>query len=146
MGVDSIFGLPAHPIFVHAAVALVPLAALAGVVVAVRPGWRAALGWAAVAVAGFAVITSYLTQESGEALQDSLKDIALESETVKAHAELGESLVWFAVALFAAILVLVLWDRRRRLRDGAGAGGGSSRAALVLAGLVVIVSIVAPYG
>jgi hypothetical protein len=36
----TIFGLPAHPFVVHAVVVLVPLSALAGLVVAVWPAAR----------------------------------------------------------------------------------------------------------
>jgi hypothetical protein len=41
-GFDNAFGLPAHPLVVHAAVVLVPLAALAFVATGWRAAWRQA--------------------------------------------------------------------------------------------------------
>ena len=40
MSIDNLFGLPAHPLVVHAAVVLLPMAAIATVVVAAVPRWR----------------------------------------------------------------------------------------------------------
>jgi uncharacterized membrane protein len=40
MEINELFGLPAHPLLVHAAVVLLPLAALATIVVAVVPKTR----------------------------------------------------------------------------------------------------------
>ena len=37
---DTIFGLPTHTLVNHAAVVLVPLAAIATIAVALRPRWR----------------------------------------------------------------------------------------------------------
>ncbi len=41
---DELFGLPAHPLLVHAAVVLVPLAAIGVVLIAFWPAARARLG------------------------------------------------------------------------------------------------------
>ncbi|GAA4243047.1 DUF2231 domain-containing protein [Dactylosporangium darangshiense] len=38
---DKINGLPVHPLVVHAAVALLPLAAIGVIAIAVRPAWLA---------------------------------------------------------------------------------------------------------
>lgn len=68
----TISGIPLHPLVVHAAVFLAPLAALIGVLFAVRPQWRWALrhplGFTAVAAAA-AVQFSAMT---GDALSASL--------------------------------------------------------------------------
>ena len=42
---DSLFGLPAHPLLVHGAVVLVPLAALGTIVIAFWPAARERIGW-----------------------------------------------------------------------------------------------------
>jgi len=41
---DSLFGLPAHPLLVHGAVVLVPLAALGTIVIAFWPAARELIG------------------------------------------------------------------------------------------------------
>ncbi len=42
---DYIFGLPMHPLIIHAVVVLVPLSALVAIAFAVRPTWRHVLRW-----------------------------------------------------------------------------------------------------
>ncbi len=42
---DTVFGLPTHPLAVHGPVVLLPLVALATVVLAVRERWRSRAGW-----------------------------------------------------------------------------------------------------
>ena len=71
---DKIFGLPAHPLVVHGAVVLVPLAAVALIAMGWREAWRRAymlpITLVAVAGAGFA----FLAKQSGEPLKQTLRD------------------------------------------------------------------------
>ena len=43
----TIFGIPAHPLLVHAVVVLLPLAAVCAAALAVRPSWRQRYAWPA---------------------------------------------------------------------------------------------------
>ena len=96
MEINSLFGLPAHPLVVHAAVVLLPLAAIATILTAAIPAlaprttrpWRS--GWRS-----SATIAVGLAQGSGE----SLKERVDETELVEEHAEQGETVLPWAIAL-----------------------------------------------
>jgi Predicted membrane protein (DUF2231) len=145
---EKIFGLPAHPLLVHAPVMLIPLCAIGAIWIAVSPTWRHRIGWIVVVLSGAAVGASQLAAGSGEALQDALdKDTAL----VHRHAELGETFVWFAFVFFLAVLALMVWDTMQR-RKAAAAGGepdlhvlGRSGTAIALGALVVVTALGASF-
>jgi hypothetical protein len=105
---DTVLGLPVHVLIIHAVVVLLPLAALLTVGAAVLPARLARLGWLAVALDAGMLAASYVARESGEKLYERLNrpggDIAR-------HAELGGTLVWFALALLAAGVVAVALRR-----------------------------------
>jgi FtsH-binding integral membrane protein len=104
---DTISGLPVHALVVHATVVLLPLMALVTVLVALRDRLRTRYaGWVAVVDAGLIGLV-FVTRQSGEKLQQRLGgDIAIE------HGRLGRQLIWFAIGLFVASL-LVLATRNR---------------------------------
>jgi hypothetical protein len=58
--INTIFGLPAHPLLVHIPVALIPLCAIGAVVIAISPRWRQRIGWVVVVLAGVTVVASQL--------------------------------------------------------------------------------------
>ncbi|MGZ8660987.1 MAG: DUF2231 domain-containing protein [Actinomycetota bacterium] len=148
MELEKIFGLPAHPLLVHAPVILIPLCAIGAIWIAVSPTWRHRIGWIVVVLAGAAVGASQLAAGSGEALQDAMdKDTAL----VDRHAELGETFVWFAFVFFLAVLALMVWDTMQR-RRAAAAGEepdlhelGRSGTAIALAVLVIVTAVGASF-
>lgn len=102
---NSVDGLPLHPLVVHAVVVLLPVAALGVIGVTVRPAWRARFGGLVVAVAALAVIAIPLATESGERLEARVGDPGR-------HAELGDTLIWFALPLLA-VAVALTWAHRR---------------------------------
>ncbi len=61
----TVFGLPAHPLIVHATVVLVPAAALAVLVAALWPRFRAWAGWGPLALAVVALVLTPLSTSSG---------------------------------------------------------------------------------
>ena len=71
MELDTLFGLPAHPLIVHAVVVLVPLAAIGGIAIALSAWVRAHIGWLVVAFAVAGVVLVPLATGSGEALEES---------------------------------------------------------------------------
>jgi uncharacterized membrane protein len=114
---DELFGLPAHPLVVHAAVVLVPLAAIGVVVIAFWPAARARLGVAVVVIAALGTVFAYLAAESGEYLEEQVE----ETEQVEEHAELGDSgLASAAAVLLGAVAVtgFGLYERRRSATSG----------------------------
>jgi hypothetical protein len=103
---DLIDGLPVHPLVVHGAVVLVPLAALGLVLMAVWPRFSRRHGWLVVALAVVAAGAAVVSVRSGEAFQERVGEPGFD------HAELGEVLPWLAGGLALAALVLWLVDRR----------------------------------
>lgn len=90
---DSVFGLPAHPLFVHAVVVLVPLAAIGTIVIAFWPRARQSVGWIVAAVGIIGFFFAFFAKESGEALLETSKV----SQLVKDHAEMGD---WGLIGAF----------------------------------------------
>lgn len=143
MGVDKVFGLPAHPLLVHVPVMLIPLVAIGAVWIALSPTWRARIGWVVVVLAGVAVVGAQLAATSGEELAEALEHAGEEpSATLEQHTEMGETFLWFALLLFVAVLGLMLWDRRVRKADP-DAVTKRTPIATALAVFVIVVSVAA---
>ena len=92
----NIFGLPLHPLVVHAAVVLIPLASLGALIVVVSARARERFGWLTVAFAVAAAGAAITAKLSGEALAESLGGIA---PLIATHRQWGELTPWPAVAL-----------------------------------------------
>jgi hypothetical protein len=105
MEIGRLFGLPAHPLLVHAVVVLVPLCALG---VAVSALWQAArwrLAWVVLGLTVVSVALVPFASGSGEVLEEMVK----ESGLVERHAELGDGYLPYAFALLVgAVGVAVL--------------------------------------
>ncbi len=127
---DTIFGIPIHPLIVHATVVTVPAAAIAVLLYAVWPRFRAWAGWGPLALAVASVVLAPLSTSSGEALEHRVG----ESSLVREHAELGEMLIWWVVPLALLAAVLYWWHRRPREQRS------STGRALVVAALPVVVA------
>ncbi|MBK9180640.1 MAG: hypothetical protein IPM45_13960 [Acidimicrobiales bacterium] len=107
---DSLFGLPAHPLVVHAAVVLVPLTAIGTVLSAVWPAARRRIGWITVGFAAASLIACQLAVTSGESLEEQVG----EANLVERHAGLGDSMHLFAFLLLLGILAVMLFDLWRQ--------------------------------
>lgn len=114
-------GLPAHVLFVHALVILVPLTAVLEIVCALWPAARRGqLMWLTVMLAVFVTVLTPITSYAGEWLYDLRP---AQSPVLQRHAELGDTLIYFAVALLIVAVALVALriaerrddDRRRVL-------------------------------
>jgi hypothetical protein len=96
---DNIFGLPLHPLLVHATVVIVPAAAATVLLAAVWPRFRR---WAALLPLGLAVaglILVPLSTSSGEALEREVGHSAL----IERHSQLADGLLpWMIVLVLAA--------------------------------------------
>jgi hypothetical protein len=142
--ISKLFGLPAHPLFVHLPVVLIPLAAVGAVMIAVRPAWRARLGALIVAAAGVGLAGIQLAIGSGEELEDLVK----ETEAVERHEDLAGITRLSVLFFFLAVTAFVVYDRRLRSRAvPAGpdtiAAPQRSRALIGLAVLTVAASVLA---
>src|SRR5688500_18224351 len=65
----TIAGLPAHPLLVHAAVVLIPLAALGTLAIAIKASWRRPYGILAAIFAVLAGIFATAAKFAGDQLQ-----------------------------------------------------------------------------
>lgn len=109
-------GLPVHPLVVHAAVVLVPLAALGLIVMAFIPKFGAKLGWLVTLTAAVAAGFAFVAKESGEQLEIMVGEPGFD------HAEWGDRMPIVAGVLFLACLVLWLAQRSWVKREDAGKG------------------------
>ena len=103
---DEVFGLPLHPLVVHAAVVLAPLAAL-GLVVMATSGQRSqryAPAVLLVAVGG--VLAAFIAKQSGEQLAQTRGPMQAE------HYDYGSWLPWATLGLLGLVVMLALMDRK----------------------------------
>jgi hypothetical protein len=110
--IEALFGLPAHPLVVHAAVVLLPLAALTTLVSAAVPRARRHYASVALGLALVATLAVGLAQGSGEALEEQVD----ETELVEEHTEQGERVLPWAIAVAvvaAAVAAIPVLARRR---------------------------------
>ncbi len=98
----TVFGLPLHPLIVHATVVIVPTAALAVLLAAFWPRFRRWASWGPLALSLLAVILVPLTTSSGESLEHALPH----SELIERHAQLGDQLLPFVIVLAVGALGL----------------------------------------
>lgn len=142
---DTIMGLPLHPLVVHAVVVLVPLAAVGLIAIAVRPAWRPTYGPLVVLCALAATAAMPVATQSGEALARRVGE-------PQEHAELGDQMIWYGIALVLVSAALYWLDRssaqsRRIGRPAVGPGsmrservrgrGAAPAIALMILALVV---------
>ncbi len=123
----DILGLPLHPLVVHAAVVLLPLAALGALLIAISQRARKRYGSLVIlttVVAAGAVVGARIT---GEALAGTTTSTGI----LGTHMMWGLLAPWPAGALVLTSLLLVL------------AGRGKSRPFLVTAALLTVVSALA---
>lgn len=129
-GLESLVGLPLHPLVVHAVVVLVPLTAVGAVLAAAWPSFSRRYGALLVVIVWIATGSAWLAEESGEQL-------AREVGVPSAHVIAAEPLPPF-VLLFAVVMtVFWLFDR--------GVPGNRPRPwwLRLLAGALLVVSVIA---
>lgn len=131
---DTINGIPVHPLVVHGVVVLLPLAVLGTLLIAVRPQWRTRYGPLVVAAALVATVLCPVATSSGEELERRVGE-------PEAHAELGEQLVWFSLALLVLSTALVLLQRQRERPTGAPVGGRGGTLLTAVAALAVVAAV-----
>ncbi len=111
---DTVLGLPVHALVVHGVVVLLPLMAIITAVVACVPRWRARAAWPVAVIDAGMVAMTLVARQSGEALQARLG-----AQVAQEHAAIGRNLIWFALALFLASLVVAVVRGSQRATLGA---------------------------
>jgi hypothetical protein len=105
---DTFNGIPLHPLAVHAAVVLVPLAALMGILFAI-PRTRAWSRLPLLLTSLAALVAVYVSKESGEPLEESLNLQGNANDLIEEHAERADQLfVLMIVFTLIAVIAFVL--------------------------------------
>ena len=95
MEIGRILGLPAHPLFVHAVVVLVPLCAIGVVLCAFWPAARRRLFLTVLVLSVFTAAMVPVVQASGEWFEDQVgRSVLLER-----HTQRGDGFLPYAIAL-----------------------------------------------
>ena len=125
-------GLPVHVLLVHFVVVLAPLTALLAIVCAVWPAARKRWIWLVAALSIVTVVLTPLTTSAGEWLEHRVGS----TPAVQIHAELGDTMLYFSLALLVAVALLVFVhvreSRNRALKP---------IAAWLVAGFVVLAGV-----
>jgi hypothetical protein len=136
-----------HPLFVHGAVVLIPLAAMAAVVFALKPSWRWVLRWPTAVVTLVALAFLFVARETGDSLLESLTanlDLARKHEQMANL--LTASYLPFTVATVVATWTLAgespLPDGKAARAARWGLLGPLSRWGTVVLAIVVLVFVV----
>ncbi len=139
---DTVAGLPIHPLIVHATVVLVPSAALAVGLAALWPRFRRWAGVGPLALAAVAAVLAPLSTQSGESLEEHVGESAL----VETHAQLGEQLLPWVLVLAAAAAAMYLLDRRAQGKAPFAARPSGVPAGRALAVAVTALALVGALG
>ncbi|MEU4295276.1 DUF2231 domain-containing protein [Kribbella sp. NPDC026596] len=131
---QTINGLPAHVLLVHAIVVLLPLSAALLALTAIWPAAGRRLAGPNAILAVLVVVLVPITTSAGEFLEHNLRPNSL----IHRHAELGDTAIYAAVAV--AVLALIVWWRQRE-----GRGTPTKRAYLAPASSTVtaLVTVIA---
>ena len=117
---DTFFGLPLHPLVIHAVVIGAPLTAVMVIAYAVSARFRAWSGWLTAAIGTLTLVAAFVATSSGEALEKRVG----ESSVVEEHAQWGGTIPWVVLAVTA--LAWAMWFLLRR-RAGTGAPAATER-------------------
>jgi hypothetical protein len=101
----TITGIPAHALLVHAIVVLAPLTALLEILCAIWPAARRRLVWLVLAFAAVNLVLTPLTTDAGQWLLGQRRRV---SAVLQTHAERGEWMIYFSVALLVVAIALVV--------------------------------------
>ncbi|MFF3572823.1 DUF2231 domain-containing protein [Nocardia jiangxiensis] len=99
-----IHNLPAHVLFVHFIIALMPLTAVLEIVCAVWPAARRGhLVWLTLILAVITMVLTPITIHAGEWLYDLREN---PDAILREHAERGDTMLYFSIALLVVAVVL----------------------------------------
>ncbi len=153
---QTVLGIPAHPLLLHAAVVFVPLLVAAALAYALVPPIRSRIAWAVVLLALAGPLSALFAKLSGDAFRHRLIRRHLVSPQVLAkvstHQSYGNMTLYLTAALGLLTLLLVgyvLAGARRagayRGADVVAAGPGATALLVVLVVGTVALALAAGY-
>ncbi len=104
-------GLPAHPLFVHVPVILIPTTIVAAIVFMVRRDWFSRYGIALALVSIVAMSSIFLTMQAGAALRAALNLQGPAAQLISEHSHAAHVLAIVYVA-FTAVLIVTFAAQR----------------------------------
>ncbi|MDG1266504.1 MAG: hypothetical protein P8O03_09285 [Ilumatobacter sp.] len=110
---DEFFGVPTHPLAVHAPVVLVPIFAVVAVMLAVKSDWRVRVGWFMPVVVFVLVAMLFVAKESGESLLVSEAEnlfLLGSPQQIADHEDLANATFVLAIVWFVLTLAVVTRD------------------------------------
>jgi uncharacterized membrane protein len=114
-------GLPAHPLFVHVPVVLIPTTVIAAVVFMIKPAWLTRYGIALALVSIVAMSSIFLTMQAGAALRAALHLQGQAANLISQHAHAAHILAYIYVVFTATLIVTFA---ARRISSGMPTGLG----------------------
>jgi uncharacterized membrane protein len=114
-------GLPAHPLFVHVPVVLIPTTVVAAVVFMIKPAWLTRYGIALALVSIVAMSSIFLTMQAGAALRAALHLQGQAANLISQHAHAAHILAYIYVVFTATLIVTFA---ARRISSGMPTGLG----------------------
>jgi asparagine N-glycosylation enzyme membrane subunit Stt3 len=111
----TIAGLPAHALLVHAIVVLAPLTAVLEILCGFWPAARRRLVWLVLALAVVTTVLTPITTDAGEWLKDQKASV---SPILQEHAERGDWMIYFSVALLVVAVALAVLHWLEGRSDG----------------------------
>jgi hypothetical protein len=97
--------LPAHPLFVHVPVVLIPTTVVAAVVMMIKPTWFSRYGIALAVVSIVAMSSIFLTMQAGAALRGELHLQGEAGNLISQHAQAAHYLAYIYIAFTATLIV-----------------------------------------
>jgi uncharacterized membrane protein len=142
-------GLPAHPLFVHVPVVLIPTTVLAAVVFVFKREWLSRYGIALAVTSIVAMSSIFLTMQAGAALRRALNLQGQAAQLISEHSQAAHYLAYIYV-VFTATLILTFAAQRISggMPTGLGIVDGLMSSESVFAGLrvaLVLLSLGAGY-
>jgi hypothetical protein len=98
-------GLPAHPLFVHVPVILIPTTVVAAVVFVFKRQWLSRYGIALAVVSIVAMSSIFLTMQAGAALRAALNLQGQAARLISEHSQAAHILAFIYVAFTATLIV-----------------------------------------
>ena len=98
-------GLPAHPLFVHVPVVLIPTTVVAAVVFMIKPQWFSRYGIVLAVVSIIAMSSIFLSMQAGAALRAELNLQGQAATLISEHSHAAHILAYVYVAFTATLIV-----------------------------------------
>jgi hypothetical protein len=112
-------GLPAHPLFVHVPVVLIPTTIVAAIVFMAKPQWFSRYGIALALASIVAMSSVFLTMQAGAALRAALH---LQGQAAKLISEHSQAAHILAIVYVAFTATLILTFAAQRISGGMPTG------------------------